>query len=84
MLIWTSPVTVIPNYVFFVISIFGLFNYVDVYNPCADVIGDIVFDIQFAVSLIFYYSFNVNFQKVFNELIGKKCVIKYKKTSNNK
>ena len=72
MLIWTSPVTIIPNYIFFVSSILRLCNYLEFYNLCAESIGNIVFSLQFSVSFIFYYSFNVNFQKAFNELFRKK------------
>ena len=69
MLIWTSPVTIIPNYMSFVINILQFLEYIEFYNSCADSIGDIVFSLQFAVSFIFYYSFNVNFKTVFNLLI---------------
>ena len=73
MLILTSPVTIIPNYTFFVINILELINYSEFYNACAQSIGDIIFSLQFTVSFIFYYSFNVNFQKGVHRLICKQA-----------
>ena len=77
MLIWTSPVTIIPNYMFFVINILQFFNYIEFYNPCVDAIGDIVFSLQFSCSFIFYYWFNVNFKTVVHE------IIRIKRKTNN-
>ena len=69
MLIWTSPVTIVPNYMFFVINILNFIKYTAFYNPCVEAIGDIVFSLQFTLSFIFYYSFNLNFKTVVHNLI---------------
>ena len=74
MLVLTSPVTIIPNYTFFVINILELINSSEFYNSCAEAIGDIVFSLQFVVSFVFYYSFNVNFQKVVHRLFRKNVI----------
>ena len=82
MLIWTSPVIIIPNYLFFIISILEMISIIEFYNPCAESIGDIVFSLQFAVPFIFYYSFNVNFRKAFHQLMGKK-VLEHQEVNTN-
>ena len=70
MLIWTSPVTIIPNYMNFVINILSFVSITGFYNPCLEAIGNVVFELQFVISFVFYYSFNMNFKTVVHQLIA--------------
>ena len=69
MLILASPLTIFPNYVFFVIAALTLISFTQFYNACFDNIGNIVFYAQFTFSLFFYFAFNVNFKNNFKKLI---------------
>ena len=63
MLVWSSPLTIIPNFAFFLGSIAVLTCYTQLYNACVDAVGNILYYSQFSFSFFFYYAFNVNFQK---------------------
>ena len=69
MLILSSPLTILPNFIFFLTAILVQINYTQFYNACFDSIGNILFYSQFSFSFLFYFVFNVNFQKNLKKLI---------------
>ena len=63
MLVWSSPLITIPNFAFFVGSMIVFTAYTQFYNACVDSVANILYYSQFSFSFLFYYAFNVNFQK---------------------
>ena len=63
MLVWSSPLIIIPNFAYFLGSMIVLTVYTQFYNACVDAVGNILYYSQFSFSFFFYYAFNVNFQK---------------------
>ena len=69
MLILSSPLTILPNFIFFLVAILVQISPTQFYNACFDNIGNILFYSQFSFSFLFYFVFNVNFQKNLKKLI---------------
>ena len=69
MLILSSPLTILPNFIFFLVAILVQISPTQFYNACFDNIGNILFYSQFSFSFLFYFVFNVNFQKNLTKLI---------------
>ena len=53
MLIWTCPLVVLPNLIYFLADTFGLIAIIGLYNACLEAFGEIIFSLQFSSSFFF-------------------------------
>ena len=63
MLVWSSPLTIVPNFAYFLGSIAVLTVHTQFYNACVDSFVNVLYYSQFSFSFFFYCAFNLNFQK---------------------